>query len=99
MAMLLSAAGGMEANSDLADYYVGALHELHDFGHFLNWEDRIEEVTPHDVQELARRLFVEGEVLEFVNEPTLSYENLAAGMLSIAALPLVVGGLWWWRRR
>lgn len=86
---LLSRVQGIEANSDIADYYANSAFELKLYGDFVDEEERITALTPADIHKAAQQLFSPDKQLVIINEPTLTYGQLAlllAGLCTFLAL-------------
>ena len=94
--LMLGYAQGSETNSDMADYYVNSLAELDTYGQFLNYEDRIEAVTPEHIHDVAARVFRPENSVTALDAPTFGYSSgvLLGGAVLVLGVVLTGRGIW-----
>jgi predicted Zn-dependent peptidase len=86
--ILMRRVKGYEANADIADYYVSSLYELSQEGRLVNYEDRIEQITPLDLHRVAMRYLAPERAVVIRDAPTLTYTRfivIAVATLLMAA--------------
>lgn len=88
--LLLNIARSYEANYDYADFYIEQWREWVDYGHFINWEDQLEALTPTQIHEAAKRNFQPDKAVVMRVSPTLRYETLYE---LLGFMTLIIGAL------
>lgn len=98
--VLLSYAQGYEDNSAIASHYASVWRRFEQNGRIVNLEQKLDQVTPKDMNELIDSSLRPSRVIVAISQPTLSYHTLYV-TLGILGLAVVVAGAarWWAVRR
>jgi predicted Zn-dependent peptidase len=90
--LLLSMSRAYETNRGKAGYYSEVHYEFEDSCGIVNDEERLKNVGPGDVAEVARRYFRRDRAVTIKSVPTLTYTQFYAGLIvgSLLAVGVVV---------
>ena len=84
--ILLQWVQGYEANTDLADYYLGVHRELEDHGELINWEARVEAVSPEMIHMVAMNYFKPDKAVIIRESPTMTFTQFIVAISIITIL-------------